>query len=203
MNGNPAADLSFLLTRTIANVYWELGGDVTEVGDPRAIQSLVIKQIKVNELGQYIGNPYSKDYLGPPRRSDHLGRLSSVHPCLHPLPLHPHLPHQKFSTCMLRRSWRQCGFLCNGRSRCVPAMSPDSIQLGPYYPWWDLRRSKSAGSLHWHLQLVLGCGSGCIADASALGSADEDKQEACFKRHVWDGHNVWTSPSSPPPQLSL
>ena len=181
---------SLLLKGFAANIYWDLGGNVTQFGSPEAIGNLVVLQSKVLSLLHDDISIIAKTSTGSHGRRSHLGSRRHLHSRLGSHSLHSHIPDEIFPHNLLCGPRHQRSIRSRHHHRFIVKLPPNFIQLGPFNTRWLLWRSKIAGPIHWDFQFADGRDCGNTADAHVMGLANGYAKKGGSERHVWFGHRV-------------
>ena len=135
-----------------ANIYWDLGGNATQFGDPEAVGRLVNLQFKVLALlhdgDLVIADASNGSACGP----NHLGSRRYLHSRLRPRPLCSHIQDKIFPHDLLCSPWHQHIIRRCHHFRRMSYLQPDFFPVGSIGTRWPLWRSKIVGSFHWRLQ---------------------------------------------------
>lgn len=132
----------------------------------------------------------------------HLGRFRHIHPRLHRLPLHPHLPNTRIPQSLLPDPHNQSRLLRWDRPRQLLHLPAHILSMGTH-DWrnWILWSPEIARPLHWDIQPSPRRHGRGVADAGPLGTEDGRREEGDAERYVWHGHCVCSSTSRQYPLL--
>ena len=135
-----------------ANIYWDLGGNATQFGDPEAIVKFVDLQFKVLPLlhdGDLVmTNASNGSACGP----NNLGSCGYLHSRLRSRPLCSHIQDKIFPRDLLCSPRHQRVIRCSHHSGRMSYLRPDIFPVASIDTRGPLRRSKKARYFHWRLQ---------------------------------------------------